>query len=82
LQVVTTVYATLGEQAVVDAVNELHSNTLLCNRTAVEKLSKHLSKVTTSLQPLVQGNPSNHLSSNHLSKVRLDRGSRQREASS
>jgi len=43
--VVTTVYATLGEQAVVDAVNELHSNTLLCNRKAVEKLAKHLSKV-------------------------------------
>jgi len=43
--VVTTVYATLGEQAVVDAVNELHSNTLLCNRKAVEKLAKHLSKM-------------------------------------
>lgn len=43
--VVTTVYATLGESAVVDAVNELHSNTLLCNRKSVEKLAKHLSKV-------------------------------------
>lgn len=43
--VVTTVYATLGEQAVVDAVNELHSNTLLCNKKAVEKLAKHLHKM-------------------------------------
>eukprot|EP00918_Siedleckia_nematoides_P023790 GHVU01051344.1.p1 GENE.GHVU01051344.1~~GHVU01051344.1.p1 ORF type:complete len:732 (+),score=185.52 GHVU01051344.1:2-2197(+) len=43
--VVTTVYATLGEMAVVDAVNELHSNTLLCNRKAVENLAKLRSKM-------------------------------------
>ena len=47
-QVVTTIYATLGEMAVVDAVNELYSNTLLCNRKSVEKLAQLASKVLSS----------------------------------
>ena len=54
---VTTVYATLGEMAVVDAVNELHSNTLLCNRKAVENLAKLRSKVPASPPLLLPSSP-------------------------
>ena len=52
-QVVTTIYATLGEMAVVDAVNELYSNTLLCNRKSVEKLAQLASKVLASFTLLL-----------------------------
>ncbi|KAJ1473251.1 hypothetical protein T484DRAFT_1637255, partial [Baffinella frigidus] len=44
-QVVSTVYATLGTDAVVDAVNETSSSTLVCNRMNVAQAGKMASRM-------------------------------------